>query len=89
VLALSYPLNGPGHPAELLGTGVPTLIVQGGDDPFGRPGQFPELPTGMELVEIPQADHVFRVPRDQSEALESLTGAVTGWLDRELHKQTR
>jgi predicted alpha/beta-hydrolase family hydrolase len=27
VLALSYPLNGPGHAPELLATGLPTLIV--------------------------------------------------------------
>ncbi|MFC7470729.1 alpha/beta family hydrolase [Actinomadura keratinilytica] len=46
VLALSFPLHPPGKPErsraeELLGTGVPTLVVQGGRDPFGRPAEFP------------------------------------------------
>jgi predicted alpha/beta-hydrolase family hydrolase len=47
VLALSFPLHPPGRPdrsraGELLDSGVPTLVVQGGRDPFGRPGEFPE-----------------------------------------------
>lgn len=84
VLALSYPLNGPGHAAELLGTGVPTLVVQGGNDPFGRPAQFPALPSTMELVEIPHADHMFNVPNDRESALELLTTAVGNWLDLRL-----
>jgi hypothetical protein len=29
VLALAYPLLGPGSPAELLATGRPTLVIQG------------------------------------------------------------
>jgi uncharacterized protein len=37
VLALAYPLLGPGSSQELLATGRPTLVVQGGSDPFGRP----------------------------------------------------
>lgn len=46
VLALSFPLHPPGKPEksrkdELLGSGVPTLVVQGGHDPFGRPAEFP------------------------------------------------
>jgi predicted alpha/beta-hydrolase family hydrolase len=47
VLALSFPLHPPGKPEksradELLGAGVPTLVVQGGNDPFGKPAEFPE-----------------------------------------------
>jgi predicted alpha/beta-hydrolase family hydrolase len=41
VLALAYPLLGPGSSEELLSTGPPTLVIQGGSDPFGRPEQFP------------------------------------------------
>jgi hypothetical protein len=52
VLALAYPLPGPGSPRELLATGRPTLIIQGGSDPFGRPGQFPPLPPQYELIEM-------------------------------------
>ena len=59
VLVLAYPLLGPGSPRELLGTGRPTLIIQGGSDPFGRPAQFPPLPPQYELAEIPGANHMF------------------------------
>ncbi|MEU1053690.1 alpha/beta family hydrolase [Streptomyces sp. NPDC005876] len=86
VLALSFPLHPPGRPeksraAELLGTGVPTLVVQGGNDPFGRPGEFPAGPH--RLVEVAHGDHGFAVPKrapvGQDEALAVLTGAVAGW----------
>ena len=86
VLALAYPLLGPGNPAELLATGRPTLVVQGGNDPFGRPGQFPPLPPDIELVEIPSANHTFGtgngVPR--AAAMTRITTAVTEWVDRQL-----
>jgi predicted alpha/beta-hydrolase family hydrolase len=86
VLALSFPLHPPGRPeksraAELLGAGVPTLVVQGGRDTFGRPEEFPE--GRHELVEVPHADHGFAVPKraelGQEEALEILTAAVVRW----------
>ncbi|MFD3645450.1 alpha/beta family hydrolase [Streptomyces cyaneofuscatus] len=87
VLALSFPLHPPGKPEksradELLGTGVPTLVVQGGSDPFGRPEEFP--PGAYELAEVPYGDHGFAVPKrsglTEAQAMEVLTGAVTGWL---------
>ncbi|MFE7107492.1 alpha/beta family hydrolase [Streptomyces sp. NPDC057575] len=87
VLALSFPLHPPGKPEksradELLGSGVPTLVVQGGHDPFGRPAEFP--PGEYELAEVPYADHGFSVPKKaglgQDEAMGILTAAVTGWL---------
>ncbi|MFG2511952.1 alpha/beta family hydrolase [Streptomyces sp. NPDC048584] len=86
VLALSFPLHPPGRPeksraGELLGAGVPTLVVQGGNDPFGRPREFPEGP--YELVEVPHADHGLAVPRraglTQDEAVALVTDAVVGW----------
>ncbi|MFD6028122.1 alpha/beta hydrolase family protein [Streptomyces griseoluteus] len=86
VLALSFPLHPPGRPEksradELLGAGVPTLVVQGGNDPFGRPEEFPE--GGFELVEVPFGDHSFAVPKrapvTQEAALRSVTDAVTRW----------
>ena len=85
VLALSFPLHAPMRPgqlwdpSELLGTGLPTLIVQGGDDPFGRPADFPPLPPGFGLTEIPHADHVFSGPGG---SITLITEAVTGWLSR-------
>ncbi|MFD3411172.1 alpha/beta family hydrolase [Streptomyces cyaneofuscatus] len=87
VLALSFPLHPPGKPEksraeELLGTGVPTLVVQGGNDPFGRPAEFPH--GAYELAEVPYGDHGFAVPKKsgltEAQAMEVLTGAVTGWL---------
>ncbi|MFF6988062.1 alpha/beta family hydrolase [Streptomyces sp. NPDC010273] len=86
VLALSFPLHPPGKPeksraGELLGAGVPTLVVQGGNDPFGKPAEFPE--GGFELVEVPYGDHGFAVPKraeiGQDEALEIITGRVVEW----------
>ncbi|MCI0383954.1 alpha/beta family hydrolase [Streptomyces sp. CNQ085] len=89
VLALAFPLHPPGKPersraGELTGAGVRTLVVQGGRDPFGRPGEFPE---DTEVVEVPGGDHGFAVPKrgapGQEEALDVITGAVREWLARE------
>ncbi|WP_416964333.1 alpha/beta family hydrolase [Streptomyces sp. Agncl-13] len=86
VLALSFPLHPPGRPeksraGELLGAGVPTLVVQGGNDPFGKPAEFPN--GDFELVEVPYGDHGFAVPKraeiGQDEALEIITGRVVEW----------
>ncbi|EFL02547.1 conserved hypothetical protein [Streptomyces sp. SPB78] len=87
VLALSFPLHPPGKPeksraAELLGTGLPTLVVQGGNDPFGRPAEFP--PGPYDLTEVPYGNHSFQVPKraplGQDEAVSLLTAAVGDWL---------
>ena len=86
VLALSFPLHPPGKPeksraGELLGAGVPTLVVQGGNDPFGKPAEFPD--GDFELAEVPYGDHGFAVPKraeiGQDEALEIITGRVVEW----------
>ncbi|MFD7711376.1 alpha/beta family hydrolase [Streptomyces sp. NPDC059785] len=95
VLALSFPLHPPGRPeksraGELLGAGVPTLVVQGGNDPFGRPEEFPEefpgesAAGGHRLVTVPYGDHGFAVPKraplGQDEALRIITDAAGEWL---------
>ncbi|ELS56289.1 alpha/beta hydrolase family protein [Streptomyces viridochromogenes] len=86
VLALSFPLHPPGRPeksraGELLGAGVPTLVVQGGNDPFGKPEEFPD--GDHEIVEVPYGDHGFAVPRraplGQDEAVAVITDAVVKW----------
>ncbi|MER0245918.1 alpha/beta family hydrolase, partial [Streptomyces sp. HSW2009] len=88
VLALSFPLHPPGKPEksradELADAGLPTLVVQGGRDPFGRPAEFP---AGTEIVEVPAGDHGFAVPKSadltQEAALDVLTEAVATWLDQ-------
>ncbi|MFD3314782.1 alpha/beta family hydrolase [Streptomyces sp. NPDC058694] len=86
VLALSFPLHPPGRPeksraGELLGAGVPTLVVQGGNDPFGRPEEFPE--GAYEMVEVLYGDHGFAVPKraplGQDQALKIVTDGVLKW----------
>jgi predicted alpha/beta-hydrolase family hydrolase len=63
VVALAFPLHLPGRPErtrvdELLGSGVPTLVVQGETDPFGRPDEFPPAPH-LTVVPVP-GDHALR-----------------------------
>lgn len=87
VLALSFPLHPPGKPeksraGELLGAGVPTLVVQGGNDPFGRPDEFP--PGPYELAEVDHGDHGFAVPKrswaTEEQTMRVVTDAVTEWI---------
>ncbi|GAA1924667.1 hypothetical protein GCM10009837_57470 [Streptomyces durmitorensis] len=86
VLALSFPLHPPGKPEksraeELLGAGVPTLVVQGGNDPFGKPAEFPE--GSYELVEVPSGDHSFGTPKragiSEADAMTLITDGVIRW----------
>ncbi|MEU3446170.1 alpha/beta family hydrolase [Streptomyces thermolilacinus] len=87
VLALAFPLHPPGRPEksradELPGSGLPTLVVQGGNDSFGKPAEFPR--GGHRVVEVPFADHSFAVPKraatTQEDALRTLTEGVAEWL---------
>ncbi|MFB7612894.1 alpha/beta family hydrolase [Kitasatospora sp. NPDC056181] len=89
VVALAFPLHPPGRPeksraAELLESGLPTLVVQSAADPFGGPAEFPELPAGHTLVPVPYGSHGFEVPKrapmGQDEVLELITGAVGDWV---------
>ncbi len=94
VLALAFPLHPPGKPEksrldELVGSAVPTLVVQGERDPFGRPEEFPE---GTELTVVPGGDHGLKVPRrrtpdapvDQDQALAIVAEAALEWVVREI-----
>ncbi|HEX6148270.1 alpha/beta family hydrolase [Nocardioides sp.] len=89
-LALAFPLHPPGKPEksrldELLGAGVPTLVVQGERDSFGTPEEFPE---GTDLCVIPGADHGFRVPKagpvTPEEAMGIVVEATLEWIVREV-----
>lgn len=57
VLALAFPLHPPGRPttsrADELSVDRPLLVLQGANDPFGRPAEFP---VGVRVVQVP-GDH--------------------------------
>ena len=69
VVCLAFPLHLPGRPeksraAELLSAGVPRLVLQGSKDTFGTPAEIREAmgtAPDIRLVELPGADHGFRV----------------------------
>lgn len=88
-LALAFPLHPPGRPEksrldELLGAGVPTLVVQGERDPFGTPEEFPE---DTDMCVIPGGDHGFAVPKrglvSEEESMEIVVEAALEWIIRE------
>ncbi|MGH3490197.1 MAG: alpha/beta hydrolase family protein [Actinopolymorphaceae bacterium] len=87
-VALAFPLHPPGRPDksrvdELLGAGVPTLVVQGERDAFGRPE---ELPENLDVAIVPGADHEFQVaksaPITQEEGLTIVAESVAEWIAR-------
>ena len=89
-LALSFPLHPPGRPdksrvGELLGSGVPTLVVQGENDSFGRPEEFP---SEVDLAVVPSADHGFATPKrsgvSEEEAMAIVVESALEWLVREV-----
>jgi predicted alpha/beta-hydrolase family hydrolase len=92
-LALSFPLHPPGRPEksrleELRGAGVPTLVVQGGQDTMGRPEEFPDDLEHVDFAVVPGGDHALRVPSSagvsQVEAMEIVVESTLEWLVREV-----
>jgi hypothetical protein len=86
VLALAFPLYPPGKPEksraeELRSSGLPTLIVQGGTDPFGTAAQFPPLPGTHRLVGLPAGNHEFAVRKSEPPLLDTIVETVAGWID--------
>jgi uncharacterized protein len=95
VVCLAFPLHLPGRPeksraAELLAAGVPRLVLQGTSDSFGGPeeirvavGDAPDI----RIVELPGADHGFRISRNamftpaelRSRVLAEVTGFLGGY----------
>jgi predicted alpha/beta-hydrolase family hydrolase len=78
VLCLAFPEHPPGKPEktrqpELDAVELPTLVVQGESDPFGRPKPGPR----RELVLVP-GNHSLKAD------LDAVAGAVDGWLSRVL-----
>lgn len=94
-VALSFPLHPPGRPErsrldELEGLdGLPTLVVQGGRDPMGRPEEFPDpLPPGVDVAVVPEADHGLKVGAraalSPDDAMAVVVESVLEWLVREI-----
>ena len=90
VLALSFPLHPSGKPeasrlSELLGARVPSLVIQGENDPFGTPDEFPDH---VDLAVVPAADHSLRVPKSspigQDDALAVVLEATLEWIVRDI-----
>ena len=78
VLALAFPLHPPGRPdasrvEELVGVRVPTLVIQGELDPFGRPEEFP---PAQQLVIVPDGDHGLKVPKRSELSQDDVLGIV-------------
>ena len=71
VVCLAFPLHLPGRPEksrveELLAPTVPRLVLQGTNDSFGRPEEIRAAvgdAPGIELVELPGADHSYRTAK--------------------------
>ena len=89
-LALAFPLHPPGRPEksrldELLGAGVTTLVVQGENDAFGRPEEFPDH---LDLAVVPSADHGFATPKrsgvSEEDAMAVVVESTLEWIVREV-----
>jgi uncharacterized protein len=71
IVCLAFPLHLPGRPeksrlAELLAPTVPRLILQGSKDSFGTAEEIRAAignARGISVVELPGADHGFRIAR--------------------------
>lgn len=75
VLALAFPLHPPGRPeasraAELLGAGVPALVLQGSKDTFSSAADVarvaaddPAAGQRIRVVEVPGAGHPLTLPK--------------------------
>ena len=92
-LAHTIPLHPPGRPEksrldELGSVGLPTLLVQGGNDAMGRPEEFPEGLDGVDVAVVPGADHGMKVPAraelSQAEALGIIVESTLEWVVREI-----
>lgn len=95
VICLAFPLHPPGRldrsrAAELSAPSVPRLVLQGSRDAFGGAAEIRRaIPDdAVEVVELPGADHSFRVaasaPGTTAELQERVVGAVDAFVSRHL-----
>lgn len=89
VVCLAFPLHPPGRPEksrapELLGAGVSRLVLQGSKDAFGGPDEVRAAMAAaadsgaadIELVEVPGADHSYRVAKSAAFSSRDVTALV-------------
>jgi uncharacterized protein len=96
IICLAFPLHLPGRPeksriAELLQPQAPRLVLQGSSDAFGRPAEIQAAikeAGGIRLVELPGADHSFRVAMSScftpADLRATLLSEVTRFVDARL-----
>ncbi|SEL67018.1 alpha/beta family hydrolase [Streptacidiphilus jiangxiensis] len=90
VVALAFPLHPPGKPErsradELLGTGLPTLVVQAARDPFGAPSEFPQLPKRTHrLTGLDAGNHAFAVRKTETDVVPDVVRTVADWLQERI-----
>src|SRR5829696_4205631 len=96
IICLAFPLHLPGQPeksriAELLQPQAPRLVLQGTSDAFGRAAEIQAAikeAGGIRLVELPGADHSFRVAMSSSftpaDLRAALLSEVTRFVDARL-----
>jgi uncharacterized protein len=90
IICLAFPLHLPGRPeksriAELLQPQAPRLVLQGTSDAFGRAAEIQaaiKQAGGIRLVELPGADHSFRVATSSSFTLADLRAALLSEVTR-------
>jgi uncharacterized protein len=90
IICLAFPLHLPGRPdksriAELLQPQAPRLVLQGTSDAFGRPAEIQAAikeDSGIRLVELPGADHSFRVAKSSTFTQADLRAALLSEVSR-------
>ena len=93
VVCLAFPLHLPGRPeksriSELLHPHAPRLVLQGTSDAFGRAAEIRAAINdagGVRLVELPGADHGFRVASSSSFTPADLRTALLSEVSRFVH----
>jgi uncharacterized protein len=90
IVCLAFPLHLPGRPeksrvAELLAPSVPRLVLQGTKDSFGTPKEIRTAigtAEGIKLVELPGADHGYRIARSSDFTVADLRVTVVTEVSR-------
>lgn len=90
VIVFGYPLNPPGRQAPDRAShfehlAVPTLIVQGTRDSFGRPEDIQKAAPRIAVHGVDRGDHSFNIPKsagDQTVVHGQIMDTVTAWVSR-------